>query len=213
MKKIDLHGITHIQPLSGEGDSWYWATDYLSGDLYEAEELFRDGHEVKTNHLYMIHYPDGTVYEPIPTENNCYFGTPIFYEDTIYILSVDFSAQQIRIHAFSPNTESVAVAQILPLSEVEDCYNLLLHKSPLMLTRQAADNTFQIIWPEKVVFSIHPRESFMYRENDKLYFSMWHEDPDYREEIVVRSLQDGQIIEKYRGSMKEMPNGEWWHLK
>jgi hypothetical protein len=42
---------------------------------------------------------------------------------------------------------------------------------------------------------------------------MWYEDPDYREEIVVRSLQEGQIIEKYRGSMKEMPNGEWWHLK
>ena len=62
MKQINLHGITQMKPLGGT-NSWYFATDYTSGDLYEAEELYRNGHEVKSNHLYLIHYPDGTVIE------------------------------------------------------------------------------------------------------------------------------------------------------
>ena len=212
MKQINLHGITQMQPLGGT-DSWYFVTDYTSGDLYEAEELYRNGHEVKSNHLYLIHYPDGTVIEPILPEVHCYFGLPIFYENAIYILSVDFGKQQIRIHRFDGSANTVTEVRCFPLNKVEDCYNLMLHKSPLMLTRQSAENRFEIIWPEQVEFVIHPRESFVFREDEKLYFSLWHEDPEYREEIVVRSLMDGQIIEKYDGSIMEMPNGEWWHLK
>ena len=41
IKKIHTGGITYIQPLTGT-DEWYWGTDYTSGDLYEAEELYRD---------------------------------------------------------------------------------------------------------------------------------------------------------------------------
>lgn len=212
MKKIDLHGITQIQPIGGT-DFWYFTTDYTSGDLYEAEELYRNGHEVKSNHLYLIHYPDGEFFEPIHPEVHCYFGTPIFYEDAIYILCVDFGKQQIRIQRFDDSADTVTEVRCIPLNQVDDCYNLMLHKSPLMLTRQSAENRFEIIWPEQVEFGIHPRESFVFREEDKLYFSMWHEDPEYREEIVVRSLMDGEIIEKYDGSIMEMPNGEWWHLK
>lgn len=55
-------------------DEWYCSTDYIHGNLYEAEELFRQGHEVQSNTLYLIHYPDGIVYEPIPKEPNQYIG-------------------------------------------------------------------------------------------------------------------------------------------
>lgn len=41
MKEIETHGILDLQPLWGS--PWYWGTDYASGDLYEAEELYRDG--------------------------------------------------------------------------------------------------------------------------------------------------------------------------
>lgn len=55
-------------------DEWYCSTDYIHGNLYEAEELFRQGHEVQSNTLYLIHYPDGIVYEPIPKDPNQYIG-------------------------------------------------------------------------------------------------------------------------------------------
>ena len=64
MRIIDIHGMTNMELVRGGTDEWYWATDYIHGDLYEAEELFRQGHPVKSNRLYLIHYPDGTVYEP-----------------------------------------------------------------------------------------------------------------------------------------------------
>ena len=40
MKRIETQGITYIEPLVGCNE-WYWGTDYIHGDLYEAEELFR----------------------------------------------------------------------------------------------------------------------------------------------------------------------------
>ena len=66
MKSIDLHGSKSLQLVRGGTDEWYWSMDYTSGDLYEAEELFQMKHEVECNSLYLIHYPDGKVYEPVP---------------------------------------------------------------------------------------------------------------------------------------------------
>ena len=74
MKAIDIHGMTNMELVRGETDEWYWATDYIHGDLYEAEELFRQGHPVRSNRLYLIHYPDGTVYEAVSSTNRSHFG-------------------------------------------------------------------------------------------------------------------------------------------
>ena len=63
MKNIDIHGMTNMELIRGGIAEWYWATDYIHGDLYEAEELFRQGHLVRSNRLYLIHYPDGMIYE------------------------------------------------------------------------------------------------------------------------------------------------------
>lgn len=51
MRIIDIHGMTNMELVRGETNEWYWATDYIHGDLYEAEELFRQGHLVKSNRL------------------------------------------------------------------------------------------------------------------------------------------------------------------
>ena len=81
-----------------------------------------------------------------------------------------------------------------------------------MLTRQGGDNHFQVIWPEKVDFEISTRESFLRRKDDRLYFSEWHEDPDYREEVNIRAYPTGELIEKIDGTVMTMPNGENWIL-
>lgn len=39
MKAIDIHGMTNMELVWGGTNEWYWATDYIHGDLYEAEEL------------------------------------------------------------------------------------------------------------------------------------------------------------------------------
>lgn len=211
MKTLDLQGMTNMELVRGGTGEWYWSTDYVHGDLYEAEELFRMGHPVQSNRLYLIHYPDGTVYEPVPAIAGQYLGYPMNDNGSVALLAVNFPEGIIRILRFQPG-ELSEVAQI-PLSAVKDCYNLILHTAPLTLTRSPGDCTFEIIWPEQVRFAIDERESLNFRDGDKLYFTVWYEDPDYREETVVRSAQDGTVLDRFPGDIRIMPNGEKWNIK
>lgn len=213
MKAIDIHGMTNMELVRGGTNEWYWATDYIHGDLYEAEELFRQGHSVRSNRLYLIHYPDGTVYEPVKPTDGQYLGTPIDDGSSVVLLVVSFNESVIRILRFLHQPEAVQEMAQLPLAAVKNCYNLLLHTSPLSLTRQPNDGTFEIIWPEQVRFAIDDRETLNFRDRDKLYFNIWYEDPDYREETLVRSVQDGTILESLSGDVRIMPNGERWLIK
>lgn len=213
MRIIDIHGMTNMELVRGGTDEWYWATDYIHGDLYEAEELFRQGHSVRSNRLYLIHYPDGTVYEPVKPTDGQYLGSPVYDGSSVVLLAVSFTEDVIRILRFLHQQEKVQEVTQLPLSAVKDCYNLLLHTSPLSLTRQPNDGTFEIIWPEQVRFAIDERETLNFRDGEKLYFNIWYEDPDYREETLVRSLPDGTILERLSGDIRIMPNREQWLIK
>ncbi len=212
MKKIKTQGIGYIELLNGTSE-WYWGSDYCQGDLYEAEELFHNGHPVKGNRIIFIHYPDGRVVEPINATDGQYFGRPVFFEDKIYMLLADFQKGSIQIWQYDDDKTETGLYLSLPLTEVKDCYNLILETSPLMLTRQANDNEFQVIWPEKAEFKIGNTETFCYRENDKMYFSRWFEDPDYREEVIVRKYPAGEITEEISGTLIEFPKGQHWILQ
>ena len=56
MKTINTRGITYLEKLDG-CEHWYWGTDYIHGDLYEAEELYNSKHEIKSNTLLYVSYP------------------------------------------------------------------------------------------------------------------------------------------------------------
>ena len=181
-KKINTQGITYIEPLVGCNE-WYWGMDYTHGDLYESQ----------------------------------YLGRPIYYDGRIAILMVDFPAGQIIVMQFDGSLEYILERHVIertdiPLSTVKDCCNLMLKTAPLMVTRQGSEDTFQIIWPEQVSFEIGERESFWVRREDKLYFSAWCEEPEYREEIIVRKLETGEIIDRFPGSNMTMPDGRLWVL-
>lgn len=211
MKEVNTQGITYIEPLVGCSE-WYWGTDYIHGDLYEAEELFRDGHPVSRNKLLFVHAPDGTVVQPVAAQEGQYLGNPVYCDGRIAILMVDFPAGQIIVMQFDRALEHMIERTELPLSAVKDCYNLLLKTEPLMVTRQGSEDTFQIVWPEQVSFAIGERESFWVRRGDQLYFSTSYDEPEYREEIIVRKLETGEIIDRFPGSNMTMPDGRLWVL-
>ncbi|MCM1148821.1 MAG: hypothetical protein NC319_01870 [Butyricicoccus sp.] len=212
MKKINTHGIISLEPLDGSPE-WYWGSDYTHGDLYEAEELYRDHHPVNCNRLVFVQYPDGRVVEPIEGKAGQYFGRPISYNGKIQILLADFPKAQLSIVQYDDAANQVATVASLPLTEVKDCYNLLLRQSPLMLTQQRNDGRFQIIWPEKIEFSIEETEHFFDRKGDKFYFCRWHDEPDYWEEIVIRQYPTGEILEVIPGAWMSMPDGQVWVLQ
>ena len=212
MKIIETKGITYLEKMD-HSEEWYWGTDYIMGDLYEAEEIYNSGGTFKPNRLIFVHFPDGRVVEPIRAAKNQYFGVPAFIDETIYILLVDFDEKVIRLFNCSSEINEINVKAEIPLYEVKDCYNLNINGSPAMITRQSAENVFQVIWPEKVEFVIGERESFIYRIGDSLYFSEWHEDPDYREELNVRDYVSGELIEKIDGTVFCLPNNEHWIIR
>ena len=164
MKRIITNGITNLEPLPGSSE-WYWGADYASNDLYEAEELFRSGHLIDKNRLVLVHCPEGTLYEPVCTKPGQYLGRPVYHDGRVVLLLVDFPKEEIRILTFHEAQETTEPLAVLPLSIVADCYNLMLEASPLMLTRSAHDNQFQIIWPERRDFAIEDHEFFEFLES------------------------------------------------
>ena len=72
MKELDTRGITYIQEVPGCDGSWYFGLDYEYGDLYEAEEIFKAGGEVKGRRFCLVHYPDGEVFWPAEKRAGAY---------------------------------------------------------------------------------------------------------------------------------------------
>lgn len=93
MKIIETNGITYLEKFDGCSE-WYWGTNYTNGDLYEAEEIYLSGKEIKPNRLIFVHYPDGTVFEPIKSDRSQYFGMPAYVDGSIYILLVSFEEKK-----------------------------------------------------------------------------------------------------------------------
>ena len=211
MKCIITNGITNLEPLPGSSE-WYWGTDYASGDLHEAEDTFPSGYPIRKNRLLLVRRPDGKVYEPVSPGEGQYLGRPAYHDGQVVLLLVDFPKEEIRILAFHEAEETTEPLAVLPLSIVADCYNLMLEASPLMLTRSAHDNQFQIIWPERRDFAIEEHEFFEFLEGNRLYTSVWYEDPDYREELLVRDYETGELLERIPGSFRQMPDGQKWLL-
>lgn len=210
MKRISTGGISYLETVDGDpACAWYWGTDYVHGDLYEAEELFREGHPVTCNRLVFVHCPDGRVVEPVKGRAGQYFGRPIYNDGKLQILLVDFPEGLIKIVQYDGEDEQTSLTASIPLREVKDCYNLFLANAPLMLYRQGHEGRFQEVWPEKAEFAIGERESFFSREDGMLYFSRWLEEQVYEEEIVVRKYPGGEILEVFPGSWQKMPDGPW----
>lgn len=211
LRQIHTGGIYNLYPLEGSSQ-WYWGTDCTGGDLYEGEELFTDGHKVDRTRLIFIRHPDGKVVEPIPSKKGQYFGRPLFYENKIILLVADFPEKQLRILSYDPETEAISTLATLPRSITEDCYNLQLKLFPLMLVRQGQENTLEILWPVQKTYAMDLRESFRYRHGDELYFETWYEDPDYRDEIVIRDFYTGNVLKRLPGILMTTPGGDIWML-
>lgn len=207
--RIDTHGIGYLETM--EGTDWRWGMDYTNGDLYEAEELYRDGHPIRQTHLVFLRCPEPRAYEPVTAREGQYFGRPCCDGGRVYVLLVDFSRREILIYRCAADMLSAEVHACVPLDAVPDCYNLMLHAHPLTLTRQGCQE-FQVVWPEQSAFALDLTETLDCRDGGELIFSKWYEDPDYREEAVVRRYPTGEVLERVDGTLTTMPDGQKWLL-
>ena len=204
-QRIITGGIGYIEPVEG-CSSWYWGADAVRNDLYEARELYELNQRTDRNRLILLHDPEGTVYEPVSAEAWQYFGKPVCENGTIFFPAVLFEEKIIRIFGFDMKTCQTEIIEEIPLEKAGDCCNLCLHVSPLTLCTQR-QGSLNLIWPEAGRYDLGGHETFVYRDHDFLICSEWHEDPDYREEIVIRRITDGAVTERTAGTAYLMPSG------
>jgi len=210
MKKIVTNGIGCLERVPGSVD-WYWGSDRTSGDLYEAWEVFHLGGSFRSNRLVLVHFPEGRAVFPVADRAGQYFGRPVFSDGRLFLLLADFPAGLARLVGYDDARGTLHTITELPLSGADDCYNLMPAVSPLSLVRQSAEKRFELLWPEKADFPLEPSETFDRREGDRLIFSRWYEDPDYREEVVIRDLR-GNVLDRFPGTTFVSPDGRSWVL-
>lgn len=225
---IEIKGLENGYFENIEGTSeWYYS--HVSSksfcDLYEAEEIVNDGYTFVGMGCALIHYPDGKVFKPFEIRENIYVEKPVFLDGNIYFLEVDFD-KKIMSLIYIDSEELISgdfdedksiedikhVEDEISLSEVEDCYNLMLKIAPVMITRGGNDGYFEIIYPEKKRYNIDVREGFDFRNGDDMYFASWDENPEYEDFIVVRDYESGEVKSVEKGSIFRMPNGEMWKI-
>lgn len=210
-----IKGISNSYPEEIEGtNEWYSAKEEAVGfcDLFEAQETFERVGFFKGIAYHLIHYPDGKVHSPFQIQENVYVEKPIWNNGEFNFLVVDFQEKIIRITKYIPENEKLEIVTELSLVEVEDCYNLMLETTPLTLGRSGNDGFYEIIWPEKKKIAIGKTETVLFRDEDKLYLSEWYEDPEYHENVIVRDIQTGKIIEKSEGYLRRLPNNVYWKI-
>lgn len=211
----EIKGISNSYPEEIEGtNEWYSAKEEAVGfcDLFEAQEIFDRVGFFKGIAYHLIHYPDGKVHSPFQIQENVYVEKPIWNNGEFNFLVVDFQEKIIRITKYIPENEKLEIVTELSLAEVEDCYNLMLETTPLTLGRSGNDGFYEIVWPEKKKIAIGKTETVLFRDEDKLYLSEWYEDPEYHENVIVRDIQTGKIIEKSEGYLRRLPNNVYWKI-
>lgn len=213
MNFIKIKGLEGGYPEKVEGtDEWYYcklAHDTFC-DLYEAEEIVNAGNTYEGMNCVLIHFPEGTVYEPFERKKNRYVEAPVYLDGMLYFMVVDFDGRQIQIVSFDSKTNEKNTVTEISLDEVEDCYNLMLRVAPLTLIRDGQDGFLDVVWPEKKKIEMAGNEVLQLRDEDDLYFSAWYEDPDYHEKVIVRDWNTGEVKKCFDGSICRMSNGDVW---
>ncbi|MDO4491667.1 MAG: hypothetical protein Q4B85_11435 [Lachnospiraceae bacterium] len=208
-KRIHTNGIECLEKLQGT-DEWYWGSDYCSGDLYEAEELFQRHHTVSGNRLVFVKYPEGKVVEPVPGREGQYFGTPVYDDGAIMILLADFHQNKICVMRYEDDAQALECLLEMDRSEISDCYNLLVRTSPLYLSRDGNEGEYEILWPQRSTFQTEENETVFQREGDYLISTRWYEVPEYHEETMIRRYPSGELLERIPGQMMELPDRQKW---
>lgn len=160
-----------------------------------------------------LHFASLVYSKDIVAHEGQYFGAPGFENGRLQILMADFPAGKIYVFQYDPTSEQLTLRAELPRSAIKDCYNLMFQQSPLMLVRHSFEKRLQFLWPETAEFEIGNTETFYSREGDDLYFTRWFEDPDYREETVIRRWPTGEIVKVIPGTLMELPDGQRWVLQ
>lgn len=201
-------------------DEWYYSIYPTWMSNVEMEEACRDGKGYTAgSRLGFFHAGTGEIHEPIKREQNVYLENPIYdrASNSFGILRYDFNKGILQVIAYKPDDESVEVIEQIFLWEIGDLMNVRLIESPFMIVRNSMEeNAIEFLSPKRKIY-LEENESVEFVEDGKMYGSKWYEDSmddvldyGYGEEVIVRDLETGKILERHKGYLNRMPDGTVW---
>ncbi|WP_194191580.1 hypothetical protein [Clostridium chrysemydis] len=195
-----------------ESESWYYSVLSKCSEAYEVKEFKND---YQGTRLILIEYPKGKILEPIKQEKNVLLERPVYdiLSKSFGIIKYDFNKEVIELIVFNPELESTEVLTEIPFSDLGDMINVRLITSPFALVKHdLLGDAIDFIWPKKMHIQLENNETVEFKGDGKLFASKWIEDPDYREEIIIRDIETFEIIERSKGYFRRMPDGSLWKM-
>lgn len=204
----------NIYPEKIDGTAvWFYCK--VPNDI-DVEDLLntQDDYTFKGNQLYLIH-SSGRLFEPIKQEKWVYLSEPVYNIDdnAFSIVKYDFNKKTIQIIKYDIEADACSVIGELPLSKGGDLINVRILKNSYVLVKQdCLNDVADILFPAEKKIKLEEQEGLVLINDKKLVSFKWYEDPDYREEIIIRDYETTEIIERKDGYVTIMPNGEIWML-
>lgn len=212
MKIKELKGYEKIYPEKIDGTSeWFYCN--LSGGV-DVEDILDFQNDYTGNRLYLIHI-SGKIFEPVKQEKNVYLSEPVYNVDdnAFAIVKFDFNKKIIQILRYDIETDHCSVVGEVPLSKGGDLINVgVLQNSYILVKHENLDDSAVFLYPVEKSLQLEEHEGLYLLNDNKLISFKWIEDPDYREEIIIRDYVTNEIIERKDGFNAIMPNGEFWLL-
>lgn len=214
MKTNQFNGYEKLYPESIDGTAeWFYCKRPAFLDVEDLLETTGD-FIFEGNQLFLMNI-SGRIFEPIPQEHNVFLSKPIYNADdnALAFIKYDFRQKSIQIVKYDMQTDCCRTVGEVPLSKGGDLINIsILQNSYVLVKYELTENVANILYPFEKKIQLEEHESLFLINDGKLISSKWIEDPDYREEIIIRDFETTEITRQKRGYTAIMPNGEIWIL-
>lgn len=188
-------------------DKWFYCQ--IPNSIYPDDLLDKD-YKFEGTRLIMLNI-QGEMFEPIKRKINVCLSQPFYNvdENKFLVIRSDFNNKVIQLIKFSTTMNDATVIFEMPLQNGGDMINLLVVRNSDVFAKYE-DEEFILFYPYNTSFKLEENESVFAANNNKFICSKWYENPDYKEEIIIRSIPDGKIVDRKPGYSEIMPNGELW---
>ena len=213
MNMIRMPIINGITPtlLKGTDRYAYGLSDFENAwDLEDWQE--NGGYQGSVLYLYDLY--ENKIYIPFEKRKNVLYQEPLFYNDMIYFLQIDYDNQKINLYHLSSSKPLEKVIDF-SISEV-NLYNLGLTGEKVHITSQ--DDSFISYYPERFEIKLEPNESVICIADGKIYINAWIEEGvendeitnnySYYEKILIKD-KEGKLLSEEVGSLTQFPDGKW----
>lgn len=205
-----INGITPTL-LKGTDRYAYGLSDFENAwDLEDWQE--NGGYQGSVLYLYDLY--ENKIYIPFEKRKNVLYQEPLFYNDMIYFLQIDYDNQKINLYHLS-SSKPIEKVTDFSIGEV-NFYNLGLTGEKVHITSQ--DDSFISYYPERFEIKLEPNESVICIADGKIYINAWIEEGvendeitnnySYYEKILIKD-KEGKLLSEEVGSLTQFPDGKW----